>query len=184
MPDDGKPPTAEDVFKRIVWRNVLAIGGGMQQFTTWTITGTAGIIAFFVGHLDSISDIVSDRGVSWSLTLLALSVLAGVVSKQFGMAVAHSLVTITKMETFLQGPDGQRLMSEMSIAPKQLNKEIADPFLWPLSSLMRRSGERGGKDHSAADTHFIRLFCVQLYTNLLHTLLAAAAIIILAASIK
>lgn len=184
MSDEGKSITAEHVFKRIIWRSVLAIGGSMEQFTTWTITGIAAIITFFVGHLDSVSGLVSAGGLRWSLILLALSLLAGVVSKQIGMAVAHGVETVTKMETFLHSPDGQRLMSHMTTEPRQLTKEIAAPFLWPLSWLMRRSGEQGVQDYSSSDRRFIRLFCVQLYSNLLHGLLAAAAIITLAVSIK
>lgn len=184
MSDEGKPFTAEHVFKRIIWRSVIAIGGSMEQFTTWTLTGVAAIITFFIGHLESVSTIISPGGLKWCLMLLAFSMLAGVISKQIGMAVAHGVKTVTDMEAFLHSADGQRLMGHMTVEPRQLTKDIAAPFLWPLSWLMRRSGEKGVQDYSSADRRFIRLFCLQLYTNLLHGLLAAAAVITLALSIK
>jgi hypothetical protein len=184
MSDEGKPITAEHVFKRIIWRSVLAIGASMEQFTTWTITGIAGMIGLFMSHLDSVSATVTPEGLRWSLILLAASLLTGVVSKQIGMAVAHGVETVNKMEAFLYSADGQRLMSHMTVEPKQLTRDIASPFVWPLSWLMRRSGARGVQDYSSADRRFIRLFCFQLYSNLIHAVLAAAAIIKLAISIK
>lgn len=184
MSDEGKPITAEHIFKRIIWRSVLGIGTSMEQFTTWTITGIAAIIGLVISHLESVSTIVGAGGLRWSLVLFTFSLLAGVVSKQVGMAVAHGLDTINKMEALLQSEDGQRLMSAMTIEPRQLTRDIAAAFLWPLSFFMRRSGERGVQDYSTADRRFIRLFCIQLYFNLLHGLLAAGAVITLALSIR
>lgn len=184
MPDEEKANTPEHIFKRVIWRSVIAIGGSMEQFTTWTLTGIAAIMAFFIGHLESVSTIVSSGGLKWCLMLFAFSVFAGVISKQIGMAVTHGVKTVTEMEAFLHSVDGQRLMADMTVDSHQLAKDIAAPFMWPLSYLMRRSGENGIQGDSSADQRFIRLFCLQLYTNLLHGLLAAAAVATLALSIK
>lgn len=184
MSDEGKPITAEHIFKRIIWRSVLGIGRSMEQFTTWTITGIAAIIGLIISHLDSVSTIVGAGGLRWSLVLLTFSLLAGVVSKQVGMAVTQGLETINNLEGLLRSEDGRQLMSSMTIEPRQLMRDIASAFVWPLSFFMRRSGEQGVQDYSTADRCFIRLFCLQLYINLLHGLLAAGAVITLALSIR
>lgn len=137
-----------------------------------------------ISHLDSVSTIVAAGGLRWSLILLAFSLLTGGISKQYGIAVAHGLDTINKMETFLFSEDGRRLIGSITVEPKQLMRDISEPFLWPLSFFMRRGGERGVRDYSAADKQFLRLFYVQLYFNTVHGLLAAAAIITLALSIR
>jgi hypothetical protein len=75
-------------------------------------------------------------------------------------------------------------MGTMTIEPKQLTRELAEPFLWPTSTIMRKSGERGIRDYLSADKRLIRLFCVQLYLNVLHGMFAGAALITLALSIR
>ena len=63
-------------------------------------------------------------------------------------------------------------------------KEIAEPFLWLLSWVMRRGGERGIRDYLSGDKRMVRMWCLQLYFNMLHSLLAVVALIVLAVSIK
>ena len=84
MSDEGKPLQPEHVFKKVIWRGTLALGEGLDQFTTWTITGIAAIVALLVSNLDSISQIVSAGGLRGALILFTVSLLAAVTSKQIG----------------------------------------------------------------------------------------------------
>src|SRR5206468_4105296 len=117
------------------------------------------------------------------LILFAFSLLFGVMSKQIGMAVANGLETANRLEALLASENGRHLMSQMTVEPRQLMNELAEPFLWPISVLVRRSGARGITDYAAADRRFIRFLCIQLYFNMVHALLAAAAVVTLALSI-
>ena len=74
-------------------------------------------------------------------------------------------------------------MGDMTIAPRDLVKEMSEPWLWPLSSVMRKSGIAGLTDYVSADKRFVRLFCLQLYFNVVHGLLAVAALITMGLSI-
>jgi len=184
MSDEGQPLTAEQVFKKTIWRSTLATGAALEQFTTWTITGTAAIVALVLSHLESVSKIISPSSLKAGIVLFTVSILAGVFSKQIGMAVANGLETVNRLEGLLASESDKQLRADMRIEPKQLMSEVSEPFLWPLSALVRRSGERGVTDYLAADKRFVRLLCIQLYLNLVHALLAVAALMTLALSIR
>ena len=183
MSDFAKPIQPEHLFKRVVWRSTLAVGVTMEQFTTWTITGVAAIVGLFIANLDAVSQIVTLDGIRWSLILFAISILAGALSKQFGMGVQSGINTMAQIEALLTSEAGQGLMDEMQIEPKQLIREIAAPFVWPLNRLFRRAGERGLHDYLAGDKRMVRFFCFQLYLNALHGLTALSALVVLACSI-
>jgi hypothetical protein len=131
------------------------------------------------GKLDSVSKIVSAGGLKSGLILFTFSLFVAVISKQVGMALANGLETINKLESLLNSEEGQRLMSTMSIESIELTRELAEPFFWPMSRIVRRGGEQGVRDYLSADKRLIRLFCVQLYLNILHILFAGAALITL-----
>lgn len=184
MTDEGQPLTAEQVFKRVLWRSVLSVTAGVEQSTTWTVTGVAAIVALFISNLDAVSKIVTGSGVRWSLILFAASLLMGAISKVLGMALQSGLKTVVEMETLLLSKDGTNLMDAMTVEPRQLMAEISEPFLWPMSSLMRQAGERGVTDYLSSDKRYVRIFCWQIYFNLFHAVLAVSAIVSLAVSLR
>lgn len=184
MSDEGQPMKPDQVFKKFAWRSVVSVAPGLERSTTWTITGVAAIVALFIGNLDAVSKIVSSPGMRWSLLLLAASLLAGAISKQIGMALESGLASVNEIERLLTSKEGESLMEKMSIEPRQLTKELAEPFLWPMSRIMDKSGEEGIVDHLSTDKRFIRMFCWQIYFNLLHGALAVSAIVALACSLK
>ncbi len=184
MSDEGKPLGPEHIFKKFTWRHIISIGEGMEKFTTWTITGIAAIVALMVGNLDSVSKIVSPTGLQVALTLFVLSLIAGVVSKQCGMALSYGLKMINDLESLLNSESGQNLMDQMKVEPKQLTEELAEPFWWPLSTLMRKAGIKGTVDYLSSDKRLIKLFSIQLYTNFTHIFLGAFALLSLAVFLK
>lgn len=183
MNDEGQPLTAEHVFKQTIWRSTLATGAAMEQFTTWTVTGIAAIVVLLVSNIESVSKIISHCGLKAGIVLLTVSLLAGVISKQIGMAVANGLETVNRLEALLHSQGGKRLMAGMSSEPRQLMRELSEPFLWPISILVRQGGELGVTDYTATEKRLIRQFCVQLYFYVIHALLAVAALMTLALSI-
>jgi hypothetical protein len=156
----------------------------MEQFTQWTVGGVGATIALVFSNLSTVSPVVTPVALRWSLILLAISLLAGVISKNIGMAVTNGLATIMKMESLLQSEQGHRLMSMMTIPLSRLPAEIAEGFCWPLSALMRRSASRGATDPLFADKRLLKMWCVQLLFNLIHALAAIAAVLTLALSIR
>jgi len=183
MTDEGQPLKPEHVFKKVIWRGTLEISETMEQATTWSITGIAAIVALFVGNLDSVAQLVAREGLRWSLILFTGSLVAGAISKQIGMAVTKGVQMIQKVEGLLGSEEGQRLMSQMTDPPKKLIDDLAAPFFWPLSVLMRRSGAEGLRDYLSSDKRFVRLFCTQLIFVYVHGLLAAAGLTVIATSI-
>ena len=177
MGDEGKVMTSEYVFKKFVWRQSIAVGESMERFTTWTITGCAALVALTISNLESINKIVSLPSLKYSVILFVMSLLFGIISKMLGMALQSGVRLLNDMEAQLNSEAGKSVMDSMDLEPKQLVIDLAEPYWWPLSTLMRRSGEAGIKDYLASDKRFVKMFCLQLYTNLAHILLAAFAIV-------
>ena len=172
-----------DIFKKIVWRSCLAISARLEQNTTWSLTGVAATVALLISNLDSLSKLVSLNGIKTALVLLPLSLLAALISREVGIAVINSLETVKNLESYLLPENGEQLKSGVTISPSQLAREIAEPFLWPMSFIVRKAGERGAIDHLATDKRVIRLFCVQVYSNMFHGLFAIGAFLAIALSI-
>jgi hypothetical protein len=174
----------EHVFKKIAWRGVLALGSSLEQATTWTITGLAAITGLFISNLDSISKIVTLDGVKWSLILFTCSLFVGAISKMYGMVLGRGIQILINLEELLQSEDGVNLMQSMTVNPDDLPKQLAEPFFWPISTLMRKSGEKGLNDYLFSDKKFIKMFCIQLYLDFLHWLLLVAGLLTLALSLR
>lgn len=183
MSDEGKPIRADQIFKKIVWRHTVSISHAMEQATTWSITGVAAIVGLFISNLDSARTIVSSVGLRWFLISFTTSLIFGAISKQIGMALGKGLEMVEKMEGVLYSDQGLQLMSQLSTPPRELIKEIAAPFFWPLSSYMRRSGFKGIEDYLSSDKRFVKLFCIQLVFVYLHWIAAATGLIVIACSI-
>ena len=173
----------EHVFKKLVWRSTVETGEALERSTTWTIGGVAAIVAILIGNLDSVARIASLDGIKTSVVLFTLSLLFGALSKQIGMAAMAGVNTMKQTDALLSSEAGRNLMDQMTIEPKQLVEELAEPFLWPLSTFMRKSGERGLVDYVAGDKRFVKMFCFQIAFNALHVLLAVAALFSIGLSI-
>ena len=189
MSDEGKPISPEHIFKKIVWRSTLALGGVLEQSTTWTLTGVAAILALLVSKIDTVSKIytvskiVSPTSLRNSIILFTLSILAAVVSKQLGIGIANGLKTMSELDGVLSSREGQQLIYSLEKDGRQLVLELAQPFWWPFSALFRRSGEKGLSDYLAGEKSLVRMLNFQIYLNGLHGILASAALLILAFSI-
>jgi len=184
MSDEGTVIRPEHIFKKFIWRNSMEVGDSMEKFTTWTIGGVAAIVGLIISNLDSVAKIVSPEGVKAAILLFTGSLISGAMSKQFGMAVASGVSTLRKTEELLNTQAGQQLMDNMTTSPRDLVKEMSEPWLWPLSTAMRRSGIAGLTDYVSADKRLVKLFCMQLYFNVAHGLLAVVALITMGLSIS
>ena len=181
--DEGKAIQPEHIFKRIVWRSSIEMGEALERSTTWTIGGVAAIVGLLVSNLDSVAKIASLEGIKTSIVLFTLSLLSGAMSKQLGMAVVAGVNTLKQMDSLLASEDGQQLMDRMTIKPTDLIRELSEPFLWPMSAVVKKSGNRGATDYVAADKTFVKMFCIQIALNMLHGLFALAALLAIGLSI-
>jgi hypothetical protein len=184
MSDRGNPIQPEHVFKRITWRGVLALGSSLEQATTWTITGLAAITGLFISNLDSISKIVTLDAVKWSLILFTCSLFVGAISKMYGMALGRGIQILINFEELLQSEDGVKLIQAMAVNLDDLPKQLSEPFFWPISTLIRKSGEKGLDDYLSSDKKFVKMFCIQLYLNFFHWVLLVAGLLTLALSLR
>jgi len=183
MSDEGTVIRPEQEFKKFVWRSTLEVGEALERSTTWTIGGVAAIETVLVSNLDSVAKIASLEGIKISVVLFTLSLLFGALSKQVGMAVVAVVNTVKQTEALLDSEVGQQLMGQMKIEPKQLVQELAEPFLWPLSTFVRKGGERGLVDYLAGYKRLVKMFCFQIVFNGLHVLLTVAALFVIGLSI-
>jgi phage shock protein PspC (stress-responsive transcriptional regulator) len=183
MSDKGKQISADQILKKIVWRHTVSLSHTMEQSTTWSITGVAAIVALFISNLDSAATLVSSVGLRWFLISFTASLVFGAISKQIGMALVKGLDLVEKMEGMLYSEQGLQLISQMSTSPRELIKEIAEPFFWPISSRILKGGLKGIDDYLSSDKRFVKMFCIQLIFVYLHGITAAAGLIVIACSI-
>jgi len=183
MSDEGTVIRAEHVLKKFIWRSTVGVGETLERSTTWTIGGVAAIVAVVISNLDSVAKFTSLNGIKSSVILFTLSLLFGALSKQVGMAVVAGVNTLKETEALLNSAAGQQLMNQITIEPRQLVQELAEPFLWPLSTFVRKGGERGIVDYVSGDKRFVKMFCLQIAFNALHVVLAVAALFAIGFSI-
>ena len=184
MSDEEQPVNAKHVFLKIAWRSTISLSGPMDQATTWSLTGIAAILGLLISNLDSVSKLVTPDGLRWCLWLFTGSLVAGALSKQLGMAVVSGVEMLQKFEGLLQSPQGQELMNAIEAPASQLVNEMAQPFWWPLSALMRKGGELGMRDYLSSDKRMVRLFCWQLLFVYAHGGLAAAGLLAVATHVQ
>jgi hypothetical protein len=183
MSDEGTEISAEQIFKQFIWRNTVKVGESLEKSTTWTIGGVAAIVAVIVSDMGSVAKIASLDGIKTSIILFTLSILFGAVSKLVGMAVIAGINTLKETEALLASDAGQNLIGQMTIKPRQLIRELAEPFIWPISTFIRKGGERGLEDYVSSDKRFVKMFCIQIVSNALHVVLAVSALFAIAFSI-
>ena len=184
MSDEGKPLEPQHIFKRVMWRSMLSASGPAQYSIGWSITGIAAIAGLLISKLDTVSQAVSASGLRWGLILFAFALLFGVISRQAGLSVMNGLEMMAKIETLLQSSDGQHILGSMKAEPRRSIEELAKPFWWPISRYLHNCGVKGITDYLSSEKRLIGVFCFQVYTAVLHALCAAAAIIVIAFSIK
>lgn len=174
----------DQIFKQILWRGVVSVGPAMERFTTWAVTGVAAIIALAIGNLDSVGTMVEPEGIRYAISLMVAPLLIGVFSEQLGMPQTTAMELVGNLEKALNSDQGQDLINAMKSDPEKLKREIAEPFWWPISWMMRRLFQAGFDDPLITDKRLVRRFCLQLTTNSAHVFLAAAGVITLVAYIK
>lgn len=167
----------EQDFKKIVWRSIIDSGQSTELYTIWSIGGVAVIVGLLITNLESISKIVPVEGIKISIILFVLSLLAGAISKQVGMAVSSGVNTLREMESLLESKAGQELVSQIKAEPTELVRDFSRPFIWPMSIMVCRAAEKGIEDQLTEDKRFIKMFSLQIIFNMIHNLLALGAIL-------
>jgi hypothetical protein len=180
-PDHLKP---EDRFLRIVFFGSLAAAEPMEEFATWCITGVAAIVALVLANLATVSKIISETGLRWGIVFLALSMLAGVVAKQFGIAIRKGIALLEALYAELSKPEAREAMANMTWTTEELQKKMAEPFLWPVKGMMIRAARRGATDSLSGEKRFIQLLCIQVFASAFQSASATVGILVLAFGIK
>jgi len=164
--------SSDTVVFKIALRAATSVSGPAEQFTTWTITGVAAALTFAVTNLNGLTTVVNVRDLKIGLVALVVSLLFGVISKQLGQGTAVGLANIERIETLFSQPEFLARISPSALSGEELANRIADAFLWPLSSLMRRSSKRASGDPLHGDKLLALLLSLQLVTNLIHVIAA------------
>ncbi len=175
---------SEEVFKKFLWRQLLSSGESYGNFTNWTITGIAAIFALIISNLNAVTSIIDSSALKTSLIVLVFSLLFGVATRLYSVALTTGLRLILEMENRLNTPEGLQVLDGIESDMEGLASGLAQPFLWPLSYWLRKAMLSGANDNLKADKNLVRMFCIQLYCNLIHIFLAAVALTSLALGVK
>ena len=156
----------------------------VEEFSTWLLTGTAAILALIVANISSITQVISEFGLRWGLALLTISMVAGVIAKQFGIAIRKGVALVEAIYAEIQTQAGAAAFQKAQMDSDTLAKELAAPFLWPFKRMMEKGTRMGAKDPLWGEKRQIKLFCIQLYASYIQGGLAAIGLLFLAFGIK
>src|SRR4051812_9067227 len=83
------PPhlSADQKFIRSIYLSYLATSEPMETFATWVLTGVAATLGALMTHAKSIMEVVTPTAFRFGMMCLVISILFGVVAKQFGMGI-------------------------------------------------------------------------------------------------
>lgn len=176
--------SAEQHFQRITYIGVLSISQPAEQFASWLITGTAAILGLIVVNIDSVSNVISNESLRWGLTLMTLSILCGVITKQLGIAIQRGLTMLESLHAEMNSPIGEAIRARLSTPADVFGKELASPLLPPFRGSMLRALQEGMKDNLAAEKRLVKMFCLQLYASYAQAALGAIGTIWLVCGIK
>lgn len=151
----------------------------MGEFATWLLTGEAAILGAVIVNVEAISKVLSARCLRWGTALLVISLLAGVIARQLGLAICAGLALTEEMYEELESPEGMAALQGMIASPQEFKDQLSSAFLPPLRGMMKRAFERGGKDPLSSEKRFAILFSVQLYSLWAQGLLGAAGLLVL-----
>ena len=174
----------EQNLLRLVYGRTVSLGKPMGDFATWLLTGIAAMLGAVIVNVEAVSKVLSASSLQWGLALLVLSLLAGVITKQLGLAVCAGLALIEEMYEELESPDGVAALRSMSASPDAFQQELSSAFLPPLGIMMKRSFDRGGRDALSGEKRLATLFCIQLYVLWLQGILGAIGLLVLGFGIK
>lgn len=171
--------SSEQNLLRIIYVRTLAVAKLVGEFATWLLTGEAAILGAVIVNVEAISKVLSVPSLRWGIALLVISLLAGVIARQFGLAICAGLALTEEMYEELESPDGVAALQEMIVTPKEFNNQLSSAFLPPLRGMMNRSFERGGKDPLAGEKRWAMLFSIQLYFFWIQAGLGTAGLLVL-----
>lgn len=176
--------TADQQLHRAVYVGVLKMAGPIENFSTWLLTGVAAILALFVTNLEPINNVISDFGVRWGLSLLTISMIAGVVAKPLGIAVRSGVELTDGMYADMETPEWAEMAKNLKGDAATYVKDISEPFLWPLDRIMASAARKASTDGLRGEKLFIKMYCVQVYALYTQAGLAAAGLLFLVLFIK
>lgn len=168
--------TPLDNFLRITWNYSLQAAGPMGEFSAWCLTGVAAIAALIIANIATVTASTSEGTVRNSLLSFTVSILAGALTKQLGIALTAGLRILDDFYAEAESEEFCQMIAAIQVNPKQVHSLLARPF-WPvIRSYVRRCAEAGSKDWLRSEKRFVGLFCFQLTTAFIQLCGAAAGI--------
>jgi len=171
---------ADQNLQRLAFTSTLTMANPMGEYATWLLTGTATIIGAILVNIENVSKILSIFALQWGLSFLVISMLIGVIVKQFGIGIASSISITDAMHSEMGNPSGQDMLQNLKMDAKELQEVMTSAFLWPLSTIVKKACEKSATDVLAGEKRLIRLLCVQIYLIYTQGFLGAVGLLFLA----
>ena len=177
--------SAKQHLQRLAYVGALSVAEPAEHFATWLLTGTAAILGLIIVNVDAVSNVLSEGSLRWGLSLMTLSMLCGVITKQLGIAIKRGVALLDELYAELNTPRGGAIQELLRTPIDDVfTKEMVSPFLPPFKSFMLKSMQHGATDALASEKRFIKMFCLQMYASYAQGSLGAAGIIWLVCGIK
>ena len=180
------PPyfTPEQKFLRTIYVGSLSSVEASETFAAWLLTGVAAMLGLILANAESVAKIISSGALRWGIVLLTISMLAGVIAKQFGIAIRNAMALTVALYAELLSPDGQAIVESISANPSKIVQKMSEPFLWPLKGIMLKAAQAGSDDYLHTEKRCIRMLCWQMYSSAIQGVTAAIGILFLSFGIQ
>jgi len=169
----------ENNLLRIIYIRTLAMSKSIGEFSTWLLTGEAAILGAVIVNVEAISKVLSKMNLRYGIAFLVISLLAGVIARQIGLAISAGIELTDEMYDELERPEGIAALQELIKSPEEFKNQISSAFLPPLRGMMKRSFERGLNDPLSGEKRLTMLFSIQLYTLWAQGALGAIGLLVL-----
>jgi hypothetical protein len=158
----------------------LAAAQPLESFAGWAVSGAAAIIALLLANVDKITSVVSLAAFKWGILLLTLSILAGILAKQFGIAIRSGLQNMDAMYQQFFSEEGIETLRSCKMPPAQMLEAMLTPLPWPVLVFAKAHAVLSATDFLAGEKLFLRIWCYQFYGSIAQSALGVAGLMSLA----
>jgi len=171
--------TPEQNIVQVMLMRIFSSAKPLGEFATWLLTGVAIILGAILVNVDAVSNILSPQSLRWGLALLVGSLLCGVVTKLYSVALMAGITLTEELYDDLASPEAKAIIYEAAKSSAYVKSEIISAFLPPLRGLLGRGYDRGTMDAISGVKRMGKTFSILLIAFWLQSILGTLGLLVL-----
>lgn len=171
---------AEEKFLRLGWLTLLDSADEIEKLATWILTGVAATVALLIANASSVLQLVSNSSFKMGIVLFLASIACGLVAKERGISIRVGNALLKQMYSELISEEGRAMLAAMrqeQLPATCVADKFAQPFLWPISAVVRKGAMRGSQGNPLNSEHrLVRRWCWMTFAAFAQSIFAVLAI--------